>query len=268
MSNRDDHWQVPQVPVKLSTSEVHVWRRRLNQTAADTSRLLTTLADDEKSRAERFHFQRDRDRFIVARGTLRAILGLYLQIEPAALRFNYSEHGKPALAGEHFTKLRFNISHSHELALFAIGEAREVGVDLEWMRPEVADEKIAERFFSAEEVRVLRSLPREIQSEAFFNCWTRKEAYIKAVGEGLSMPLSRFVVSLAPGQPAALLSANGSPDDLEVSRWSLRDLHPGTGYKGAVIAEGRDWELNRWEWKEEISNCELRIADLDSDESA
>ena len=260
MTHRDDLWPAPQQPVKLTTGEVHVWRRKLDETPANVTRLLATLADDEKSRAERFHFQRDRDRFVVSRGTLRSILGCYLDMAPAALRFSYSDHGKPALAGEHQSELRFNVSHSHELALFAIGETRELGVDLEWVRADVADEKIAERFFSAEEIRVLRSLPREIQSEAFFNCWTRKEAYIKALGDGLSMPLSRFVVSLAPGEPPALLSANGSQEDPEVSRWSLRELHPGIGYKGAVIAEGDDWELNCWEW-EGIADCGLRIAD-------
>jgi 4'-phosphopantetheinyl transferase len=263
MTNRDDCWPPPQGPVKLTNGEVHVWRTSLDQQAAHVSRLVTTLAHDERARAERFHFHRDRDRFIVARGTLRAILGGYLGIEPAALRFSYSDHGKPSLSTAHRTMLRFNISHSNELALFAITEMRELGVDLEWIRHDVADDRIAERFFSAEEVGVLRALPKEIQSEAFFNCWTRKEAYIKAIGEGLSMPLSRFVVSLAPGEPAALLSANGSNKDTEVSRWSFRDLNLGKGYKGAVIAEGRDWELNCWEWGEErSSNCEFRIADF------
>jgi 4'-phosphopantetheinyl transferase len=261
MNNRDDLWLRPQGPVKLTPGEVHVWRTALEQSPGKVESLLSTLTADERDRAERFHFQRDRDRFIIARGTLRAILGRYLGIEPDALRFSYSDHGKPSLVDEHRANLRFNVSHSHKLALFAFAVTRELGVDLEWIRADVADEQIAERFFSAEEVGVLRMLPKEIQSEAFFNCWTRKEAYIKAIGEGLSMPLSRFVVSLAPGDPAALLSANGSTTDSEVSRWLLRDLDPGIGYKGAIIAEGRDWELSCWQWGEGISDFGLRIAE-------
>ena len=250
MSEPNIVWDVLREPMRLLRGEVHVWRASLEQPPGSLSKLLATLAPDEAERAERFHFDRDRHRFIAARGTLRAILGGYLNVAPGQLRFRYSEHGKPSLipetAGE---QLRFNVSHSHELALFAVAEGRDLGVDLEWIRSDVADEEIAERFFSSEEVRVLRGLPADLQASAFFNCWTRKEAYIKAIGEGLSMPLSSFVVSLAPGETAALLSANGSADDDEVSRWSFRELFPGIGYKGAVIAEGRDWELKCWDWR-------------------
>ena len=250
MSTRDTTWEILREPMKLMSGEVHVWRASLEQPPRCLERLLGTFATDEKDRADRFHFDRDRHRFIAARGILRAILGGYLNMEPGELRFCYSDHGKPSLVREIAgDQLRFNVSHSHELALFAMAEGRDLGVDLEWIRPDVADEKIAERFFSAEEVDVLRRLPLEIQSDAFFNCWTRKEAYIKAIGEGLSMPLSRFVVSLAPGEPPALLSANGSPNDDEVSRWSFRELFPGTGYKGAVVAEGRDWDLKCRDWR-------------------
>jgi 4'-phosphopantetheinyl transferase len=246
----DTIWSVLQEPMRLLSGEVHVWRASLEQPPRCLERLLATLAPDEKDRAERFHFDRDRNRFIAARGTLRAILGGYLSIEPGQLGFCYSEHGKPSLlkeiAGD---RLRFNVSHSHELALFAVAEGRDLGVDLEWVRPNVDDDRIAERFFSAEEVRMLRGLPAVVQGEAFFNCWTRKEAYIKAIGEGLSMPLNQFVVSLAPGEAPALLSANGSATDDEVSRWSFRELFPGTGYKGAVVAEGHDWKLKCWDWR-------------------
>jgi 4'-phosphopantetheinyl transferase len=250
MIGPDTAWNVLQEPMRLLSGEVHVWRASLEQPPRCLERLLATLEPDEQDRAERFHFDRDRHRFIAGRGTLRAILGGYLDMEPGQLRFCYSEHGKPSLVREITgDRLRFNVSHSHELALFAVAEGRDLGVDLEWIRPNVADAKIAERFFSAEEVRVLRGLPAELQGDAFFNCWTRKEAYIKALGEGLSMPLSRFVVSLAPGEAPQLLSANGSANDDEVSRWSFRELFPGSGYKGAVVAEGKDWELKCWDWR-------------------
>ena len=250
MSEPNTVWEVIREPMRLCSGEVHVWRASLEQPPRSLAKLLATLTPDETERAERFHFDRDRHRFIAARGTLRAILSGYLNVEPGQLRFRYSDHGKPSLLPEIASeRLRFNVSHSHELALFAVTEGRDLGVDLEWIRPDVADEEIAERFFSSEEVRVLRSLPADLQANAFFNCWTRKEAYIKAIGEGLSMPLSRFVVSLAPGEAPALLSANGSANDSEVSRWSFRELFPGTGYKGAIIAEGRDWELKCRDWR-------------------
>ena len=242
-------WDLPTLPAKLSRAEVHVWRTGFEQAPGYIARLRRWMTPDEQGRAERFHFEKHRNQFIIARGTLRALLGGYLDMDPAAIRFAYSDHGKPSLSPEHGRDhVRFNISHSHNLALLAFSEGRELGVDLEWMRDDVLEDRIAERFFSAEEVRTLDALPRELQREGFFNCWTRKEAYIKAIGEGLSMPLSRFVVTLTPGEPAALLSANGSPDDEEVSRWSIRELFPGAGYKGAVMAEGSDWDLRCWEW--------------------
>ncbi len=233
----------------LESSEVHVWRASLDRAAPVVQGLLKTLAPDERKRAERFYFQADRDHFIVARGTLRAILSRYLATVPDQVCFSYSRHGKPELAKEFDRSwLRFNVSHSHGLALFAISRNREIGVDLEAIRPDVAGEKIAERFFSPQEVCVLRALPRDLQDEAFFNCWTRKEAYIKAKGEGLSMPLDTFDVSLVPGESASLLSTKAEPE--EASRWSLRELFPAPGFAAAVAVEGKDWQLKCWEWTE------------------
>jgi 4'-phosphopantetheinyl transferase len=179
------------------------------------------------------------------------ILGRYLQREPERLRFSYSAHGKPSLTREAGDPdLRFNLSHSHELVLYAVTCGREVGVDLEQIRPAVAQEQIAERFFAEREVAALRALAPSLQPPAFFHCWTRKEAYIKARGQGLAIRLDQFEVSLAPGEPAALLAVNGSR--LEAARWTLRDLAPGPGYAGAVAAEGQDWQLRCWEWPSEI----------------
>ena len=233
----------------LENSDVHVWLASLDRAEPVVRRLLKTLAPDERERAGRFYFQVDRDHFIVARGTLRAILSRYLETGPDQVRFYYASHGKPGLAKELDRHgLRFNVSHSQGLALFAVTLNREVGVDIEAIRPGIAGEKIAERFFSPHEVCVLRALPKDLQDEAFFNCWTRKEAYIKAKGEGLSMPLDCFDVSLVPGEPAALLSTRADPE--EASRWSLRELFPAPGFVGAVIAEGKDWQLKCWEWTE------------------
>lgn len=185
-------------------------------------------------------------RFIVARAMMRAILGRYLKLSPEELRFDYSFYGKPTLAGDFGAHtLCFNLSHSNGLSLLAVTLGRRIGIDLEYVRAEMASEEIAERLFSTGEVRALRQLPRERQTEAFFNCWTRKEAYIKAIGEGLSFPLDRFTVSLLPGHSAALLDVLENPQ--ECARWSLQELSPGSGYVAAVAVEGHDWRLRCWQ---------------------
>ncbi len=242
-------WIIPPLGLKLSGSEVHVWRAELDRSQACEERLLATLTEDEQDRANRFHFKHDRSHFINARGILRDILGRYLDARPDAIRFEYTKYGKPSLAKEFGgSALSFNLSHSKGVALFAFATGRDLGIDLEWIRADVADEQIAEQFFSDQEVRVLRALEASAQAEAFFNCWTRKEAYIKARGEGLSMPLDRFAVSLKPGDRAALLHTGGGSK--ETSRWKLLELFPGTGFVGALAVEGHDWQLKRWQWDE------------------
>ena len=248
MASLSPLWSVPPETIRLSDHEVHIWRAHLDRPKATVEQLLGSLSTDERSRAERFYFQKDQGHFIVARGLLRAILSRYLSIDPKQLCFAYNEYGKPALSQD-FGRycLHFNLSHADGLALFAITKEREIGIDLERLRPGFANCEIAERFFSSQEVRVLRGLPDYLQEEAFFTCWTRKEAYIKAKGEGLSIPLDQFEVSLAPGQPASLLKTYWDPQ--EASRWSLRELYPGLGYVAAVAARGDDWQLKYWQWR-------------------
>lgn len=204
------------------------------------------LAADEISRADRFHFAKDRDHFIVARGLLRTLLAAYLGADAAGLRFAYAEKGKPSLAdasnaGSQPDAVNFNLAHSHGGALYAFSRGRELGVDLEFIRENFEGEKIAERFFSAAEIETLELVPRELKEQAFFECWTRKEAYIKARGEGLSMPLDEFDVSLRPGEPAALLRNHKDPD--EVTRWTMRSITVSAGYVAALVVEGHDWKL-------------------------
>jgi 4'-phosphopantetheinyl transferase len=240
-------WGPAPETLMLGRDEVHVWRASLDQTASRVQNYLRTLTPDERRRAARFYFARDRDHFIVARGVLRAILSSYLNRDPGQLRFCYNPQGKPYLPRESGGDwLRFNLSHSHGLALLAVTRDREIGVDVEHIRSGLADEQMAERFFSPQEVAQLRALPPARQAEAFFNCWTRKEAYIKAQGVGLSLPLDQFDVSLVPGEPAALLSTRGDPH--EASRWSLRELMPGSGYIAALAVKGHDWRLTCWQW--------------------
>jgi 4'-phosphopantetheinyl transferase len=165
------------------------------------------------------------------------------------LQFDYGARGKPALATQYSaTGVRFNISRSSGLVLCVVARGREVGVDLEQIRPAIAREGIPERFFSPREVAALRALPVDAQPEAFFSCWTRKEAYVKARGEGLALHLDSFDVSLVPGEPAALLRTAG--DAREASRWSLHALAPGRGYVAALALEGWPRRLTCWQWTE------------------
>lgn len=225
-----------------------MWRAPLAPPPEALAGLKPILSEDERQRADRFHYERDRRAFTVAHAALRLILSRYLSASPPELRFCESAHGKPSLAGDAgMPPLRFNLSHSHELALVAVSRGREVGVDLEWLRPELATRNVAEQYFSAAELTVLRALAGEAWVQGFFNCWTRKEAYIKARGEGLSMPLDAFDVALAPGEAARLL--NTRPDPRDADRWRLVALHPGEGYAAAVAAEGQRWAVRCWDFQ-------------------
>jgi 4'-phosphopantetheinyl transferase len=243
-------WGAAPEKLTLCDDEVHVWRASLDLPSWRLQPFYPTLADDEHKRASQFHFRKDRERFMVRRGILRAILGRYLKSDPGQLRFCYGPQGKPALSPESATlPLRFNLSHSDGIALFAVTSNRELGIDIEYVSADLAEEAIAEQFFSPREAAVLKALTGWKRREAFFACWTRKEAYIKARGEGLTFPLDRFEVSLVPGEPAALLYTQDDPQ--EVSRWSLRELYPAPGYKAALAVEGSAWRLCCWQWPEE-----------------
>lgn len=239
-------WPPPPKNLELERDEVHVWQAALEQPALQIQNYHRNLASDEQARAARFHFEKDRAHFIVARGVLRAILGGYVKRAPDRLSFCYGSHGKPALAGASGEEIRFNVSHSGGVALYAITRGREVGVDVERIRPDVAVAEIAERFFSRPEAAMLRTLPAAAQREAFFRCWTRKEAYIKARGEGLSLPLDQFDLSTALEEPAETPGAHQDPS--ETAPWSLRELVPAPGYVAALAVQSRGWRLACWQW--------------------
>lgn len=227
-------------PLSLLADEVHVWRLTLDR---PIERFIELLQADERARANRFHFAKDRNHFAIARGFLRLLLGRYLQSDPKQLQFSYGAWGKPALAGEfRDSVLRFNMSHSHGIALYAITEEREIGVDVEYVRADFASGDIAQRFFSPFEVSVLCGLPADDRVAAFFKCWTRKEAYIKATGRGMSQPLDGFDVTFGPGENAALIrNEDGAPE-----RWTMVDVEVGPGYAGAVAVEGRLTGIRYW----------------------
>jgi 4'-phosphopantetheinyl transferase len=220
---------------ELAGDDVHVWLVDLNPGDEQIRAYGETLASDEHQRAERFYFERDRRRFVVARGALRAIVGGYLRMEADAVEFEYASRGKPSIAARLGRSLAFNVSHSGELALIACSPCGDLGVDIEEMRLLDDAEEIAAHFFSEREVATLRSLPAGSRNEAFFRCWTRKEAYVKAVGDGLSRPLDAFDVTFAAGDPA-VLTIDG--DDHETRRWALYGLDVPRGYAGALVTEG------------------------------
>ncbi|MBP1779677.1 MAG: phosphopantetheine-protein transferase [candidate division NC10 bacterium] len=242
-----DAWNAPPGYPVLTRADVHVWKSALNPPMPLVRDLERLLAPEERDRADRFGRAEDRRRFTVGRGVLRTILGRYLGREPDQLHFRYNPSGKPGLSAETGShSIRFNVSHTRDIALHAVTIGREIGVDIERIRADIGTEEIAARIFSAREVAALCALPHSSRLEAFFTCWTRKEAYLKARGEGLSLPLDRFTVSLAPGHPAALLEVLDDPE--ETTRWSLRQLFPGADHVAALAVEGCDWRLKCWQW--------------------
>jgi 4'-phosphopantetheinyl transferase len=235
-------WKIPQSELTLAEKDIHVWRADLDLPIMDFQKLYQTLSIAERVRAERLHFEKDRRRFIVGRGTLRTILGFYLNVEPGRLQFCYGKNGKPALADAFGNgTIHFNQSYSEGLGLYAFTRDQEIGVDIEYIRDIQEMNQIAERFFSAGENAVFRSLPESKKKEAFFNCWTRKEAFVKAKGQGLSLGFDQFEVSLTPGEAAALLSING--DFQEASCWSLQELDPELGFAGTLAVRGHSGSL-------------------------
>lgn len=223
--------------LSLARDEVHVSFVCLQAMSRHVDSLLEILVPDEVARAARFRFETDRNEYIVARGLLRRILGCYTGFAPHLLQFRYSSYGKPALAAEWGgDRIAFNLSHSCGVAVYAVTRNRNVGVDLEYTNQYIEFDQMAKRFFSPREASLFLQLPAQEKRGAFFSCWTRKEAYVKARGGGLSLDLRCFDVTLAPGQPASLLRVAG--DASEVQRWSLSDLPAPAGYAAALAAEG------------------------------
>jgi 4'-phosphopantetheinyl transferase len=241
-------WQTPLPSPELLPGHLHIWRVPQDVNEAVLARYWPILDPKEQMRANRFYFVRDKNRYVVSRAVLRLVIGRYLAQPPKQIRFTYTEHGKPALASVNSERLQFNVSHSGGLAMMAFCLDAEVGIDVEQRRPLDDGEQIAKRFFSAAEVAVFMSLPSEQRVEAFFNCWTRKEAYIKAIGEGLSCPLNVFDVTLAPGDAARIVHIRGS--EAAAVEWSMFSLRPDEGFETAVAIPGQNWLVSYWQWLE------------------
>lgn len=230
----------------IEKGEVHVWQAHVSTETLREVESLQVLSAEEQARADRFHFSKDRDLYLVGRSMMRAVLGGYMGRQPHEIHFTYSPHGKPGLPSDSGTDLKFNLSHSHKLAMLGVTRVSAIGVDVEFMRASAMEGTIADKVFSEEELITFDALSPGLKLRGFFNGWTRKEAFIKAKGHGLSMALDEFDVSLDPCEPARLLSIR--PDATELERWSLRDLELRDGYVGAIVVGMQDWHLKRYTW--------------------
>lgn len=237
-------WKSPPHSLYLTDQKPQVWQADLLTDEPLQQTLWACLAPDEKERANRFRFAKDKDCFVLTRGILRHLLGRYLQQDPKTLSFTYGPQGKPFLEAQ--PSLHFNVTHSGELALFAFALNQPIGVDLEQIQRAVEIELVAKHFFSTKEIEALFSLPPAQQKQGFFNCWTRKEALIKAMGTGLAFPLAQFEVSLKPGDPAALLATHWDP--AEAQKWFMTSFKPAEEYVGALAIKRPIVEVAYWQW--------------------
>jgi 4'-phosphopantetheinyl transferase len=239
----DSSWPLPPAEIDLPAGEVHLWAAQLDPPEDLCRQCAGVLSADERGRAERFRAGPLRDRYVVGRGTLRILLARYLRTAPASFALSYQAHGKPELAPPwNDGGLEFNLSHAQELAVYAFTRGSPIGVDVESLRPMPNAAELLERFFSPDEVRQWRQLPAERQWRAFFQGWTRKEAWLKAVGSGLSFPLNQFCVTL--DGPASVLSIRGSSD--EAADWWLESCEPCDGYVAAVAKQGKAGIVRKW----------------------
>lgn len=234
----------------MKTTEIHLWTAPLTIEGTEQRGISTLLSPDEQKRAAAFRFEKHRSSFIVGRALLRCLLGRYLGQSAKDISFSYGPKGKPALEGS--GTLHFNLAHSNNRIVYALSKASELGVDIEFVRPVPEIESIARSFFSSGECSQLLSLPPEQRTQAFFNCWTRKEAYLKATGDGLMVPLSSFQVSLIPGEPASFLRLVG--DRHPISEWELFHLDFSNGYVGALAIPASGCTLRWWTFHD-ASQC-------------
>lgn len=236
----------PAAPAELPylDGNVHVWAVRLDDTGVDLDGGRELLSPDERERVGRFHFDQHRRRYLIAHIALHKILARYLPVNPEQIVFELGANGKPKLPPALAARgVDFNLSHSHEMALVAVNRGREIGVDIEYVKPEFKFDDIAERFFTAKEVAALRALPANLQRQAFFKCWTSKEAFLKAKGTGLSGKLDEVEITL------------GAPDRVRIGAslagWALSELTPGDGYEGALVIAARALPVHYYLWQPE-----------------
>jgi 4'-phosphopantetheinyl transferase len=234
-------WNSPHGPVELKCGEIHLWQADVDRNLKALEPLEETLGPQELARAGQFRVELDRNRYIVAHGVLRTILARYLEMAPGELVFRYGPQGKPELATGN---VRFNMSHSHDLVLCAISRTCDVGVDVERVRPGVEEDVV--RCFSPGAVRSLEGLPPSARRRAFYQSWTRMEAYAKGCGEGLKSNLANFDGFLNLSDPGLLPTFEGAE---QVSRWWFHDFRPRRGYVGALAAGQGKCRFKYWKWQ-------------------
>ena len=247
MLDADILWASPPASWSLSAREIHVWAAALNFSAQVLAELEITLSLEEQQRGQKFHFVADRNAFIGSRGLLRAILASYLDLEPQEIHFEFGRYGKPILANQpEPDRLQFNLAHSDGLFLTAVSRFCAVGVDVERIRELDDIDDLANQLLSPTEEIAWRRLPLNQQKQAFFNLWTRKEACLKATGDGISERLKEITVSFTPEGPAGELEPPGVPESTE--SWTLRQLNPAPGYAAVLAAPVPEFELSCWHW--------------------
>ena len=241
-------WHKPLCQPILANNQVHIWRTSLDFSTAKVNQLATFLSIDELARANRFHFPEHKKRFIAARGILRQLLGNYMQTSPNKLKFEYGDQGKPRLATSMGnSSLQFNISHSQNYALYGFTYHDPIGVDLEYLREMKDAVKVAKRFFSPREYRMIANLPSEQQQRVFFKLWTAKEAYLKAIGTGLA-ELASIEVSLDRTETPRLLAIEGKI--VEAANWTMHFCIPASSYVAVVVVSAQitKQQISFWNW--------------------
>lgn len=240
-----ESWTTPAAHPELAAQQVHIWRSSLDVSAATLAALRQLLSSDELERARRFVFERDRRRYAVARGVLRRLLAGYTATAASELVFSYEPEGKPVLAlPGAAAALAFNLSHSAAWAVYGFTRQGRIGIDIEYHRDLKDMRQLAASIFSEQELAALDAVPMQQQQAAFYAGWTRKEAFVKALGAGLSLPLQGFAVSLNPGEPARLLHVDADP--AAPQRWHLAAFAPAHNISGACVVEGQPLAVARW----------------------
>lgn len=234
-------WLFPPENLRLETGEAHVWLMQTDEeNAAEMERI---ISEDERIRAGRFRFERDKKRFVAARGFLRVILGKYLQTNPRRIEFEYNKYNKPFLSRKSQSSIRFNLSHSEDSAVFAVTDGREIGIDIERIKPFFVDEAMASQCLTPKEIVRFRTLEKNERDLFFFDCWTRKEAYLKARGNGLSLAANRIETSLFSESPSVFFD---DESEFRQRLWSFQKLPLIPGCAAALAIEGNSPKLRYW----------------------
>jgi len=244
----------PEFP-SLNNNEIHIWRISLDIAKYDLKGLRQYLSMPECAKAARFHFDEDQQRYIIGRGMVRLLLGQYLHIPPSQLEICHGQYGKPFLDPKcNSMTISFNVSHSSNIMLCAISSDRQIGIDIEYISPDIDVYELADRFFSTQEAALLKSLPAEERLESFYAFWTIKEAYLKAIGIGVANGLDSVDVPYSVVE--SLVLGRKGKTETRWRNWWLKVLRPGPGYIASVAVEGPQLELKYWDWIEDRSILE------------